>query len=88
MKIVKVTPRFKMHRMGFKYALRFDNYGYTKTIYKLQEMYGHGGVYNRYHSIIPNRRDAKTRNYLRFIYLRDEADVTLLQLAGAFDEDS
>ena len=88
MKIVKVTPKFKMHRLGFKYALRFDYYDQNKTVFKLFEMYGHGGPYAKYHSVIPNRRDAKTKNYLRFIYLRDEADITLLQLAGAFDEDS
>ena len=88
MKIVKVTPKFKMYRMGFKYALRFDRYNHNKTLIKLCEMYGNGGPYNKYHSVIPNRRDAKTKNYLRFVYLRDEADITLLQLAGAFDEDS
>ena len=77
-----------MYRLGFKYALRFDYYDHSKTSQKLFEMYGNGGPYSKYHSVIPNRRDAKTRCYLRFIYLRDEADITLLQLAGAFDDDN
>ena len=88
MKIVKVTPRFKMYRLGFKYALRFAHYDQNKTVSKLFEMYGVGGPYNKWNRTIPNRRDATTRNYLTFIYLRDEADITLLQLAGAFDEEN
>jgi hypothetical protein len=87
MKIVKVTPKFKMHRMGFKYALRFDQYDYRRASRKLYDMYGDGGPYNRYYTTMPGRRDAQTRCFLRWIYLREEADVTLLQLAGAFDAD-
>ena len=88
MKIVKLNTKFKMHRVGFKYALRCDRYDYSKALHRLQDMYGHGGPYNRFHHVYAGRRDAKTRNFLSWIYLRDEADVTLLQLSGALDEDS
>jgi hypothetical protein len=86
MKIVKITPKFKAYRHGFKYGLRFDQYGADVARHKLYEMYGSDSWWGQWHYKIPGRRDAKTRCFLSWIYLRNEADITLLQLAGAFDE--
>jgi hypothetical protein len=81
MKIVKLTPKFKAYRLGFTHGIRFDNYGSSKSLCKLQEMHGHQGPHSNWY-VVYGPRDRKTRNYLSWIYLRNEADVTLLQLAG------
>lgn len=86
MKIVKVTPKFKAYRHGFRYAIRFDQYGADVARGMLYNMYGNDSWHNQWHNKITGRRDAKTRCFLSWIYLRNEADITLLQLAGAFDE--
>ena len=86
MKIVKVTPKFKAYRHGFKYGICFDQYGSSKALFKLQEMYGHQSWYNVWCHKITGRRDAKTRNFLSWIYLRNESDITLPQLSGALDD--
>jgi hypothetical protein len=85
MRIVKLTPKFKAYHNGFTRGLRFDNYDYAPAMRKLAEMYKESGRYARW-QMVYGPRDRKTRNYLAWIYIRDEADITLLQLAGALDD--
>jgi hypothetical protein len=84
MRIVKLTPKFKAYSSGFTHGLRFDNYDYSPAVRKLAEMYNESGRHARW-QMRYGPRDRKTRNYLTWIYIRDEADITLLQLAGVLE---
>lgn len=80
-----MTPKFNMYRAGFKYALRFTDYNSSPACHQLEKMHGPMGR-QRDWFWRPGRRDPKTKSYLSWIYLKNEADITMLQLCGVFDE--
>jgi hypothetical protein len=98
MKIVKLNRRHTAFNYGFTYALRYDDshiqsaeasFGNVKK--KLEEMYGHPSWDDRkarYHPwmYVWGKRSPKTGLRIKWIHLKDEADISALILMGLIDE--
>lgn len=96
MKIVKLTRKYKAFNYGFTHALRYDCSHTDDSFYmvekRLADMHGQPSYDERrarYHPYMTSwgRRDPKTRMYLKWIYLKQEADITMLILSGTLRAD-
>lgn len=83
MKIVKLNKRFIAYNFGFTHALRFGSWNQNASDIEqfLQNQYDriysnkHGPFYTKF-----GRLDKDTRSLTYWIYLRYEADITMVLL--------
>jgi len=91
MKIVKLNRRHKALSEGFTHALRFEYYDHAvvqKIETSLSDKYGYSGWkredagdwYSMFGNVAKAKNGSKYKTY--WVYLRNEADVTLLLLLG------
>lgn len=101
MKVVKLNRRYRANRLyGFSHAIRYDVWitsdatvaeRYLEKVYKTSSYqrpdsrWGKGPV-NWYGEFGHRPKGSKMRPY--WIYLRNEADVTMLLLSGAVKENN